>query len=129
MTTRQARILVIEDDAPMCELLRETFAHRDYHVDTAPDGLEGLEAIRNNPLFDLAILDMKLPHLSGAQLLRYLKHESPQTEVIIISAYGSEELRLDSVAHGAFTLLQKPFAIPDLVNMVDRLLQPRRGTP
>ncbi len=127
MVNRKGWILVVEDNELVREVIRLSLAERGYHVDTAPGGIEGLEAIRNNPLFDLAILDIRLPDLSGSQLLRYLKVECPRTEVIVISAYCTQELRTDAIANGAFTVFRKPFRLPDLLNVVDRLLQPLRG--
>lgn len=124
--TGQTRILLVEDDEVIREAIRRSLVEHAYHVETASGGTEGLEAIRNQPSFHLAILDLKLPGLSGSQLLRYLEQESPRTEVIVISGYSSEEVRVDAVAHGAFTVLEKPFSIPTLINLVNRLLEPLR---
>jgi len=126
IATRQARILLVEDDEIIREAIRRTLVEHGYHVEAAPGGTEGLEAIRTHPAFHLAILDLKLPGLSGSQLLRYLEQESPHTEVIVISGYSSEEVRVDAVAHGAFTVLEKPFSITTLTHLVDRLLEPLR---
>ncbi len=127
MPMRRARTLVVEDDEAICEIVRATLSDRGSEVDTAPDGREGLEAIRNTPSFGLAILDFGLPGLSGSQLLRCLETESSGTEVIVMSGYATDQLKAESVAHGAFTVLEKPFRIADLVHLVDRLLQLRRG--
>ena len=124
MAKRKSRILVVEDEDAIRRPIQETLAQHGYHVEAAAGGHEGLEAIQNSPPFDLAILDIKLPGLSGSQLLRYLEQESPQTEVIIISGYATPELRTDAVSHGAFTVLQKPFGLNDLLHVVDRLMQP-----
>jgi two-component system nitrogen regulation response regulator GlnG len=125
---QHGRILVVEDNESLRELILLRLAERGYHVEAAAGGIEGLEAIRNKSAFDLAILDIKLPDLSGSQLLRYLQTESPQTEVIVISGYYSEELRTDAMANGAFVVFQKPFSTNDLVDLIDRLLEPLRRT-
>lgn len=125
----RASVLLVEDDGIIREAICRTLVDRGYAVVAAPGGTEGLEAIRTHPVFHLAILDFKLPGLSGSQLLRYLEQESPQTEVIVISGYSTAEIRVDAVAHGAFTVLEKPFAIPTLINLVDRLLAPMRPIP
>ena len=127
MVKRRLRILVVEDEDAIRQAIRDSLIERGYHVEAASGGREGLEALQKKPSFDLAILDINLPGLSGAQLLRYIEQESPKTEVIIISGYANQETKIDAVSHGAFTVLQKPFSFKDLLDVVDRLLQPPRG--
>ena len=128
MATQNGRILVVEDDELMREVILLSLGKRGYHVEAAAGGIEGLEAIRDKPAFDLAILDIRLPDLSGSQLQRYIQTESPQTEVIVISGYYTEELRADAMANGAFAVFPKPFRIGDLIDLIDRLLRPLRTT-
>jgi DNA-binding NtrC family response regulator len=124
MAKRRARVLVVEDERILREAIGQRLLQGAYDVQAAEDGNEGLDVIRNNPPFDLAVLDISLPGLSGTQLLRYLETESPQTEVIIITGYATDDLRART--RGAFTVLQKPFDLGQLVELVDRLLRPLR---
>lgn len=123
MTTRQLRILVVEDEEAVLTAISQALARRGHFVEVASDGRRGLEAIQSNPPFDLAILDEKLPELLGSQLLRYLEQESPRTEVIFVSGYTTQELRAEAVAHGAFMVLEKPIRLAQLLDVVDRLTQ------
>ncbi len=128
MGSRNGHILVVEDDELMRELILLSLDKRGYHVEAAAGGMEGLEAIRDKPAFDLAILDIRLPDLSGSQVQRYIQTESPRTEVIVISGYYTEELRTDAMANGAVAVFPKPFRISDLIDLIDRLLEPLRRT-
>ncbi len=128
MASQNGRILVVEDDELMRDLILFSLAKRGYHLEAAGGGIEALEAIRDKSAFDLAILDIRLPDLSGSQVQRYLQTESPRTEVIVISGYYTEELRTDAMANGAIAVFPKPFRISDLIDLIDRLLEPLRGT-
>ena len=128
MGSRNGHILVVEDDELMRELILLSLAKRGYHVEAAGGGIEALEAIRDKSAFDLAILDIRLPDLSGSRVQRYIQTESPRTEVIVISGYYTQELRTDAMANGAFAVFPKPFNLRDLIDCIDRLLEPLRPT-
>lgn len=116
-----ALILVAEDDRDFRLLLTEVFVASGYEVDEARDGAEALELVRRKK-YDVVVADVQLPVTSGIELMEETKFISPDTEVIIITAYGTMESAVEAMKLGAFDYLQKPFSIPELEMRVERAL-------
>src|SRR5437667_1124806 len=118
-------ILVVDDDLETRELLREVLSEEGYKVTTSGSGEEALE-IGKQELFDVIISDMKLgPELSGLDVLRTYKAIQPESEVILITAFGSMETAIEAVKAGAFDYLSKPFKIDEVLLQVERALASR----
>ena len=118
-------ILVVDDDFETRELLREVLSEEGYRVTASGSGEEALE-IGKQELFDVIISDMKLgPELSGLDVLRAYKSIQPESEVILITAFGSMETAIEAVKAGAFDYLSKPFKIDEVVLQVGRALENR----
>jgi two-component system, NtrC family, response regulator AtoC len=123
METRAAgHVLVVDDDAVTQELLREVLTEAGYRVVTSGSGEEALE-VGEQESFDVIISDMKLgPNLSGLDVLRAYKAIQPESEVILITAFGSMETAIEAVKAGAFDYLSKPFKIGEVLLQVERAL-------
>jgi DNA-binding NtrC family response regulator len=121
-TERSANILVVDDDQDTRELLREVLGEEGYRVVTSGSGEEALE-IGKQELFDVIISDMRLgPELNGLDVLRAYKSVQPESEVILITAFGSMETAIEAVKAGAFEYISKPFKIEEVLLQVSRAL-------
>jgi DNA-binding NtrC family response regulator len=121
-----ANILVVDDDAATLELLREILGEEGYRVATSSSGEEALE-VGKQELFDVIISDMRLgPSLNGLDVLRAYKTIQPESEVILITAFGSMETAIEAVKAGAFDYISKPFKIDEVLLQVSRALGNRK---
>jgi len=101
-------ILVIDDEEVILDFFQELLSKDGYLVKVAKTGEEGLEAIRGE-FFNLAIVDKNLPGLSGLEVIKRAKKLNPDTEIIIITAYGSLESVMEAIKLGVLSYLTKPF--------------------
>jgi len=104
---RIKNILIIDDEEDLCWLLANTLQKKGYNISTANTISDGMARLREAP--DLLFLDLKLPDGDGMDLLPRIKEITPQTSVVIISAYGSEEKREEAKAKGIYSFLDKSF--------------------
>jgi len=119
-------ILVVDDDLDTRELLREVLGEEGYRVVTSGSGEEALAAGKQE-CFDVIISDMRLgPSLNGLDVLRAYKSIQPESEVILITAFGSMETAIEAVKAGAFDYLSKPFKIEEVLLQVQRALDNRK---
>ncbi|MBZ5562066.1 MAG: sigma-54 dependent transcriptional regulator [Acidobacteriia bacterium] len=122
----KANLLVVDDDAETRNLLSEFLGEAGYRVVTSGSGEEALE-IGQQELFDVIISDMRLgPSLNGLDVLRAYKSIQPESEVILITAFGSMETAIEAVKAGAFDYLSKPFKIDEVLLQVERALENRK---
>src|SRR6476469_10065447 len=119
------RILVVEDEAKVASFIRRALEEESYAVDLCTDGLAGLDLARDNA-YDLIILDVMLPGLSGLQILDTLRKEKFKTPVLIVTARTQVDQRVKGLDAGADDYLTKPFAIEELLARARALL--RRGS-
>jgi DNA-binding NtrC family response regulator len=118
-------ILVVDDDSATQDLLREILNEEGYRVVTSASGEEALK-VGERESFDLIISDMNLgPELNGLDVLRAYKSVQPESEVILITAFGSLENAIEAVKAGAFDYISKPFKIDEVVLQVKRALETR----
>src|SRR5436190_10186501 len=124
--SQPAEILIVDDDPGMLETLGDVLDHAGYHVDTAEQGHAGLERVILDPPIDLAIVDFKLPDVSGLDVLRSIKTRSASTEVILMSGYASLASVLEAMEGQAASYVVKPFDFLQLRAMVARTLSRQR---
>ncbi len=121
-----ANILVVDDDADTRELLREVLSDEGYRVNTSGSGEEAME-VGKRESFDVIISDMRLgSSLNGLDVLRAYKTIQPESEVILITAFGSMETAIEAVKAGAFDYISKPFKIDEVILQVQRALGNRK---
>jgi len=118
------RILVVEDEVKLCELVARALKAERYAVDVASDGNAGW-SLANAYDYDLIILDLMLPGLSGTEVLRRIRRENQQVPVLILTARDATEEKVRNFEAGADDYLTKPFAFAELLIRVKALL--RRG--
>lgn len=110
------KILVVDDEEDIRDILGDRLRMHGYEVITAADGIEALEKV-GNELPDLVLLDILLPNLDGMEVLSRIKREHPDTLVIMITAHGSIQRAVEAMKQGAYHFIQKPFD-KDLVMMI-----------
>lgn len=116
------KILVVDDEALMRNFLAETLRRKQIEVVTAADGRQALELF-NASHFDMVITDMKMPGLSGIELLRTIKEISPSTFVVVITGFGSIENAVEAMRLGAFNYLIKPFSPETIETVIEKASQ------
>jgi DNA-binding response OmpR family regulator len=125
MTGHEDTILVIEDDRALREGLALNFELHGYQVETAADGEEGMrKAFDISP--DLIVLDIMLPGWSGLDILAELRGRQQDVPVLILSARGTTDNKVEGLNIGADDYLAKPFELPELLARVEAMLRRRR---
>jgi excisionase family DNA binding protein len=108
------RVLVVDDEASIRELLAKTLAIAEYDVDTAGDPSTALERLRANA-YDLLIADLKMPGMDGLTLIRQARQIQSHLPVIIITGFSSESSAIEAVNLGVDGYLTKPFRVPQVL--------------
>ena len=117
----RSRVLVVDDEASIRELLSKTLALAEYEVDTAPDGRAAIERLRLGH-YDLLIADLKMPGLDGLSLIREAKRLKADLPVIIITGFSTESSAIEAVNLGVAGYLTKPFRVPQVLAAAARAL-------
>lgn len=108
------RVLVVDDEASIRDLLAKTLALAEYDVDVVPDGRSALERMRLYP-YDLLIIDLKMPGMDGLSVIREAKRYKADLPVIIITGYSTEASAIEAVNLGVAGYLTKPFRVPQVL--------------
>ncbi len=116
------RILVVDDDPDINRLLRTRLTARGYEVSTAVSGEEALELLSETPA-DIVFLDISLPGISGLQTLEEIRRRGMDTAVIMTTAFGSEQIAVEALRHGANDYLRKPFESNEFRRVLDHTVQ------
>ena len=116
------KILIVDDEQGMRELLSMMLRREGYDVVTAANGEAALASIQAE-IFDLIITDIKMPKLDGISLLRSVKELSPDTIVIVITAFGTAETAVDAMKLGAYDYITKPFKNEEIKLIVQKALE------
>jgi DNA-binding NtrC family response regulator len=118
-------VLVIEDKDSMREMLSKSLEAEGYEVETARDGEGGLDKAREKK-YDVVLADLKLPRMSGIEVLSSLKDLDQDAAVILMTAYGTIETAVEAMKEGAFDFLTKPFDTDHLSVLIRRAMENRR---
>jgi len=119
-STRQ-RVLVVDDEASIRDLLSKTLALAEYDVDTAPDGTSALDRMRAFN-YDLLIADLKMPGMDGLTLIRQAKRIKADLPIIIITGFSTESSAIEAVNLGVAGYLTKPFRVPQVLTAAAKAL-------
>ncbi len=120
------KILVIEDEAKVANFLKKGLQQSGYEIDIAADGEEGYDKIRNDN-YDLILLDLMLPKMSGFDLIPLIRKSKPAIPIIAVTARSSVEDRVQGLNLGCDDYLIKPFSLAELLARIQ--VQLRRGDP
>ncbi len=117
-----ARILIVDDDEEICKNLGEVLEDDGYDVEYVTSGKEALEKVTKEK-YDIVITDLVMPKISGMDLLSYIKRERPETEVVMITAFGSIENAVEAMRRGASDYIEKPFKLNEIRTSIKRVLE------
>jgi DNA-binding NtrC family response regulator len=118
---KKNRILIVDDDHAMRLALAESLESCGYDISAAENGSEALNLF-NKRKFDLVVTDMKMPEMSGIEVLQGVKKLSPDVPVILITAYGTVNTAVEAMKEGAAEFIMKPFSLDDLEALVKNVL-------
>jgi DNA-binding response OmpR family regulator len=121
------RILIVEDEADMLSGIRDNLEFEGYEVDTAADGQEGLHKLLHNT-YDLALLDVMLPHISGFDICKKVRREDIDTPIIFLTAKGEEIDKVIGLESGGDDYMTKPFSLRELLARVKAVLRRTGGS-
>ncbi len=121
----RGRVLVVDDEQHVRRVLEVMLTRQGFHVDTAQGGGEALEKFAAD-IYDVVILDLKMPDLDGLTVLQRLKETEPDQTVIMITAYASVETALTAMKQGAFDYIGKPFKEEEILLVLDKAMERRR---
>ena len=118
------RVIVADDDPAILRLVRTILEKENYSVQTAKDGKEAYKILQHDSNFRAAILDVVMPHISGTELVRYMKTEKRLKSIPVMMMTGEQDPKLssDSFAAGAVVFLPKPFTTVQLQTMLQMLV-------
>ena len=116
------KVLIVDDEPVMLNFLAETLQRKNMDVTVAKEGRQALELLKSTS-FDLVITDMKMPGITGMDVLKNVKEVSPSTFVIIITGFGSIENAVEAMRLGAFNYLIKPFSPETIETVIDKAVQ------
>ena len=119
-----AKILVVDDEPSILKLLKEALTQWGYHVGCVGTGTEALEAIRTE-LYDAAITDIRMPEMSGLDLLREIKRHDESIEVIVMTGYPTIASAVEALKEGAYDYLSKPLILDELRHLMARVTEKR----
>jgi len=108
------RILIIDDEENMLHMLKTILSKEGYEIVTAGDGREGLEKIETN-LFDTILCDLRMPEMDGLSFLKTVKVKNIDSTIIMMSAYGTIDLAVEAMKHGAYDYISKPFKPDEII--------------
>ena len=121
----QKRILIVDDDEYIRESIRETLRRKNYDAEGADNGKEALELFQHEA-YDMVISDMKMPGMTGIELLERMKQHDPDIPFLMITAYGAIESAVEAIKKGAYDFIQKsPSLVDELEIHVERILEYR----
>lgn len=118
-------ILAVDDEETLLQLLTHVLKRQGYYVDTAPDGRVAIKMLQTLP-FDLVFLDIMMPDVGGIEVLKFIKDQHLDTEVIMITAVHNVKTAVECMSLGAFYYVTKPYVAAELLGLVDRALERKR---
>jgi two-component system copper resistance phosphate regulon response regulator CusR len=114
------KILVVEDDRTVGQYVKRGLEEQRFHVDLAEDGLEGLR-LGSGGQYDLIILDLRLPEMTGAEVLRTLRDRGLTVPILVLTAQDAVDFKVNALRAGADDYVTKPFAFEELLARVEAL--------
>jgi CheY-like chemotaxis protein len=117
----RGRVLITEDDQALSETLAAALRQAGYEADCALTGSTALEQLRGDSLYDAIVLDLRLPDMSGLEIVEYIKHNRPMVQLIVASGYLEQEEALRTAERWPLMMLRKPYSVSDLLERLEAL--------
>ena len=122
MKTDNHRVLIIDDERPVLMTLEALLKRYGYQVETAPTAAQGLKLLKSKSP-TLVLLDLRLPDADGLETLDRIKADSPEVQVIILTAHDSLHNAIESIKRGAYHFISKPYAPEELLSLAEKALE------
>jgi DNA-binding NtrC family response regulator len=119
------RILFVDDDRDILAMVEQYLSIKGYDVTTVDNGIEAVGIVKEKQI-DIVFTDYKMPEFNGLELLVAIKKYRPETEVIIVTGYGSMESAIQAMKFGSYDYLQKPFKLDHLRLIIDRIVEEKK---
>ena len=119
------RILAVDDDPSIREMVRDYLVDNDFQVETAASGAE-MNQILETKGADLILLDVKLPDMDGLDALPKCRELAPETPIIVMTAHGTRQIAMEAITRGAYDFFTKPLKMAEFQVVVARALDRRR---
>jgi DNA-binding response OmpR family regulator len=119
---RGMKILIVDDEETLRQLIKHELAEQGFHVDDAPDGEKALEKLSGDR-FNLVILDIRMPGISGLDVLKKIREENLADKVIMLTGVDELKIARESVQLGASDFLTKPYEFQNLLACIDRVFK------
>lgn len=120
------KVLVVDDEDPLRSLLASELETEGFDVQDAGDGEEAIELIRakgdQNDMFDVVLVDIKMPKVDGFGVLKYVKANNPETKVIMVTAYADSQKAIASLRLGASDFISKPYDLEEILTSIRRAM-------
>jgi DNA-binding NtrC family response regulator len=116
------KILIVDDDAEVLEVIADVLRDGGYVVNTAPGGAKAIKAV-DAEFYDLVVTDLKMPKVDGMKVLKHIVDQSPDTMCIILTGYGSIESAVEAIKAGAFHYITKPVKSNEILMVVEKALK------
>lgn len=117
-----ANILIVDDDVTFCLMLKKLLEKHQYHVTTLFSAEEVKKTIRQG-FYEVVLTDLRMPDVSGMDLIGIIKQESPETQIIMMTGYANISTAIQSIKQGAFNYIPKPFQPEEVLNMIREALE------
>jgi len=115
----QISILIVDDDANFANTLSRILGRKGYSTATAANGLHAIDLIKEK-LYDVVLMDIKMPVMSGVETYKNMKVIRPNITVILMTAFSVEDLVRDAIKAGVYAIIRKPFEIDTIINMIEK---------
>jgi len=117
----KSKVLVVDDEDALRTVLSSELASEGYDVGTASDGDLALAEVEKGK-YDLVLLDIKMPHMNGFEVLKHIKEKHPKTKVIMLTGFADLKNAIESKKLGAEDFVSKPYDLVDLLTTIERVL-------
>ncbi len=124
LTVTRSRVLVVDDEIDFAKMIQTSLLQSGYRVDIAQSATQAIALQRKNS-YDLALVDLRMPEMTGLELLQYLKLRDKRLFIILMTAYGSFSIGIEALKKGACDYLAKPFKLKSMKEKVAEALQRR----
>lgn len=124
MKNQNIKILIADDEAEFRYMLQTFLTKEGFEITETSDGVEALNVLQSK-VFDIALLDIKMPKVDGMDVLKYIKENVPDTDVVMLTGIGTVKIAVECMKLGAFDYLTKPYSVDELIHTIDMVLKNR----
>ncbi len=125
--SKTVRVLVVDDDAGMCETLSDILQDEGYEAVTANDGHEAVEQAKESD-FDLVLMDIKMPGMNGVEACKIMRSERPDQRVVLMTAYAVEDMVQEALKDDAVGIFFKPLDIEKVIKLLQDIKEACNGS-